>query len=252
MNRYRRLPLQKLYNCRDLGGYPTLDGKCTKFGIFLRSEAPCELPREDLEFLLDYGVTGTVDLRSQGERLARPNELAGRVSYYPVTLVHKAAVYGDDSQRQEDFDWGRQYRRMAEDNPAFFREILPLCLKEPGALLFHCTTGKDRTGLLSCVLLSIAGVSKEDIAADYCVSQLYLGPVYEKMKNGKMKLGVQPGGSPTRIPDGGSQRFFETPAQAMLDLIDGLERDYGGVVDFVRSCGVEEEIILALRRKLAG
>lgn len=252
MIRYRRLPLRKLYNCRDLGGYPTETGKSTRFGVFLRSEAPCGLDREDLEFLLDYGVTGTADLRSEGERVARPNELAGRASYYPLALLHRAAVYGDDSQSAEDFDWGKQYRRMAEDNPNFFRQMLPICLKEPGALLFHCTTGKDRTGLLSCVLLSIAGVAKEDIAADYCVSQLYLEPVYERMRQGTLKLGVQSGGGPTRIPDGGSERFFATPAQAMLDLIDGLERDYGGVVGFVRSCGVEEEVILALRRKLVG
>ena len=150
----------------------------------------------------------------------------------------------------EEFDWGKQYRSMAEDNPAFFRAMLPLCLKEPGALLYHCTTGKDRTGLLSCVLLSIAGVSREDIAADYCISQLYLGPVYERMKNGTMKLGLQKDGKPTRVPDGGSARFFATPAKAMLDLINGLDRDYGGVVGFLRSCGVEEETILGLRRKL--
>ena len=167
-----------------------------------------------------------------------------------MSLFHRAAVYGDASQRMEEFDWGKQYRSMAEDNPAFFRAMLPLCLKEPGALLYHCTTGKDRTGLLSCVLLSIAGVSREDIAADYSISQLYLGPVYERMKNGTMKLGLQKDGKPTRVPDGGSERFFATPAKAMLDLIDGLDRDYGGVVGFIRSCGVEEETILGLRRKL--
>lgn len=252
MRAVRRLPLKGLYNCRDLGGYPTENGRVTKFGVFLRSEAPCELPREDIEYLVNYGVTGSIDLRSEGERMARPNELSGHVSYYPLNLFLKAAVYGDESHRQEEFDWGVQYRRMAEDNPEFFREALTICLKEPGALLYHCTTGKDRTGLLTCVLLSIAGVAKEDIAADYCVSELYLGPVYERMKSGAMKLGTQPGGTSTRIPDGGSERFFATPAKAMLDLIGGLERDYGGVVGFIRSCGVSEDTIIALRNKLLG
>lgn len=250
MAQMRRLPLKGLYNCRDLGGYPAENGRVTKFGVFLRSEAPCELPREDVEQLVDYGVTGTMDLRSEGERMARPNELRGHVSYYPMTLVHKAAILGDDSQKQADFDWGTQYRSMAEDNPVFFREALEQCLREPGAMLYHCTTGKDRTGLLSCVLLSIAGVSKEDIAADYCVSELYLAPVYAKMRSGEMKLGVQPGGKPTCIPGGDFERFFHTPAKAMLDFIGGLERDYGGVVNFIRSCGVPEETIIALRRKM--
>ncbi|MBR1781063.1 MAG: tyrosine-protein phosphatase [Oscillospiraceae bacterium] len=252
MSQYRRLPLKGLYNCRDLGGFPTDSGRPTRFGVFLRSEAPCELPREDVDALIRYGVTGSMDLRSEGERLARPNELQGRAAYYPLSLVHRAAVFGDESQQKKEFDWGDQYREMAEDNARFFREALPICLKEPGVLLYHCTTGKDRTGLLTCVLLSIAGVSREDIAADYCVSELYLGPVYERMKSGMMKLGVQPDGKHTHMPDGGSERFFATPAKAMLSLIDGLERDYGGVVGFVRACGVEEETIIALRRKMLG
>ena len=250
MAHMRRLPLKKLYNCRDLGGYPTMDGRVTKFGVFLRSEAPCELPAEDIDYLVNYGVTGTIDLRSEGERIARPNELKERVSYYPVTLLHKAAVLGDESQKQADFDWGRQYRDMAEDNPAFFRAALEQCLKEPGVMLYHCTTGKDRTGLVSCALLSIAGVSKEDIAADYCVSELYLEPVYEKMRTGKMKLGTQPGGNPTHIPGGDFGRFYQTPARAMLDFLAGMERDHGGMVNFLRECGVTEETINGLREKM--
>ena len=184
MNRYRRLPLQ---NCTTAGtwGLSHPGRQVHQIRHFSPVRGPCELPREDLEFLLDYGVTGTADLRSQGSGWPGPTNRRGAVRLPPGDPDHRAAAGGGDSQRQEDFDWGRQYRRMAEDNPAFFREILPLCLKEPGALLFHCTTGKDRTGLLSCVLLSIAGVSKEDIAADYCVSQLYLGPVYEKMKTAR-------------------------------------------------------------------
>ena len=248
---YRRLPLKTLYNCRDLGGYPTLDGKVTRFGVFLRSEAPCELDREDLAFLLKYGVTGTADLRSEGERLARPNELAGHVSYYPMSLFHRAAVYGDASQRMEEFDWGKQYRSMAEDNPAFFRAMLPLCLKEPGALLYHCTTGKDRTGLMTCYLLSIAGVDRADIAADYCVSQVFLEPVYRRIRSGAMKLGPAPEGAREQLPpmDRLPQSFFETPATAMFTLLDYLRETYGGVVAYLRQIGVSEETMGTIRRK---
>jgi protein-tyrosine phosphatase len=251
MERYRRLPLRTLYNCRDLGGYPTVDGRVTRYGVFLRSEAPCDLASTDIDFLIDYGVTGTADLRSEPERQARPNELAPRVNFYPISLLHRAAVYGDDSHQEQDFSWGAQYLQMAEDNGPFFREMLPICLKEEGALLYHCTTGKDRTGLLSCVLLSIAGVAKEDIAADYCVSELYLGPVYERMRSGRMKLGKQPDGAPTRVP-GGDEHFFATPAKAMLQLIDGLTQRYGSVVDYLLASGVSQETIDGLRKKLVG
>ena len=54
-----------------------------------------------------------------------------------MSLFHRAAVYGDASQQMEDFDWGKQYRSMAEDNPAFFRAMLPLCLKGAGG---RCST----------------------------------------------------------------------------------------------------------------
>ena len=252
MKRFRRLPLKGLYNCRDLGGFPTADGHVTRFGVFLRSEAPCELPQEDLDFLRNYGVTASIDLRSSGEQDARPNELKSFADYYPRSLLHKAAVFGDKSHAKAEFNWGDEYVRMADDNPDFFCEMLPVCANEPGVLLYHCTTGKDRTGLLTCVLLSIAGVSKEDIAADYCVSELYLSPVYERMKAGTLNLGHRPADDNRKapLPDGGSDRFFHTPASAMLQLIDALEKKHGSVVGFVRDCGVPEEVICALHDKL--
>ena len=143
MAHYRRLPLRKLYNWpaepgrlshRRRQGHPVPGPPALRGPLRPGADA-------NLEFLLDYGVTGTADLRSQGERMARPR--AGRpgerLPPLPDPPLRRLR------RRQPcpgGLRLGEQYRRMAEDNPAFFRETLPICLKEPGALLFHCTTGR--------------------------------------------------------------------------------------------------------------
>ena len=262
MKKARRLLLKGLYNARDLGGFPTADGCVTKFGVYVRSEAPCKLPAEDIAALKEYGVTASVDFRGSGEKNARPSSLKDIMAYYEKPLFNEAAIF-DDKAREADrgegakppvpghgmvMDWGEQYKQMAEESRRWAAETLDIAADCHGALLYHCTTGKDRTGLFSCYLLSVCGVSREDIAADYCVSQIYLEPVYALMRTGKMELGPTPDGKDA--PDmGGSGFFFTTPAEAMLTLIDYLTEKYGSVVDYLRLIGVKEETMDKIREK---
>ena len=260
----RRLMTKGLFNARDLGGFPTREGKTTKFGVFVRSEAPCELPEEDIAYLKRYGVTASMDFRGTGEILARPSDLDGPMSYYHKPLFNEAAMgkgpggppAGGPAAPPPGSvhmqGWGEMYKQMAEEAKDWAVEVLTIAAENEGAVLYHCTTGKDRTGVMSCYLLSIAGVSREDIAADYCVSQVYLEPVYEKMRSGKMNMGPPPGGEGDteqgfQPPMSGS--FFETPASAMLTLIDYLTETYGGVVEYLRSVGVSEELMEKIRAK---
>ena len=249
----RRLMTTALYNARDLGGFPTRDGRVTKFGVFVRSEAPCDLPETDIAYLRSYGVTASMDFRGTGEIQARPSDLDGIMPYYHRPLFNEAAMgkgpggppHGGPGGMPA---WGETYKQMAEEARDWAIDVLTIAAENPGAVLYHCTTGKDRTGVLTCYLLSIAGVSREDIAADYCVSQVYLEPVYEKMRSGKMKMGPPPGGEGEDHPPMGED-FFQTPASAMLTLIDYLTERYGGVVDYLRRIGVPESVMDQIREK---
>jgi protein-tyrosine phosphatase len=242
----RRLQLKGLYNARDLGGFPTAGGGCTRFGVFVRSEAPCELEQADIQALAQYGVTASIDLRSTPETVQRPSSLRETMAYYHRPLFHEAAVYNGTQPSAPpkrphgaSLDWGKMYQEMAEESRDWAIEVLRIAAEEPGAVLYHCTTGKDRTGLLTCYLLSIAGVPREDIAADYCVSELFLAPVYEKLR------GQLPGGE-----DDADDPFFHTPAAAMFALIDYLTERYGGVTAYLREIGVSDGVISRIRTKL--
>lgn len=251
----RRLMTKGLYNARDLGGFPTAEGKTTRFGVFVRSEAPVDLPEEDIAYLRDYGVTASMDFRGTGEAQARPSDLRELMPYYHRPLFNEAAMAGSGAHPPKKIGWGEQYIEMAEGCRDWAKDVLTIAAENQGILLYHCTTGKDRTGLMTCYLLSIAGVGRADIAADYCVSQVFLEPVYEKMRSGKMHLGPPPGdgkGEGGKMPPMPpmDNSFFETPASAMLTLIDYLTERYGGVVEYLREIGVEESVLAALRNKL--
>ncbi len=249
MQRTRRLMLHGLHNARDLGGFPTADGGCTRFGVFVRSEAPCELPHEDVEAILAYGVRCTVDLRSTDESRARPSSLKDAATYVHLPLFSEAAVYGAKPKRPAPqpgarFDWGRLYCEMAEQSRDWAARVLETLADASGAVLYHCTTGKDRTGLLTCYLLSIAGVPREDIAADYCVSELFLQPVYERLRAGLVRV------HPNVADHTADDAFFHTPAAAMLTLIDTMTARYGSVTAFLRACGVTDGTFEQIRAKL--
>lgn len=265
MKRARRLVLENLHNTRDLGGFPTLDGGVTSFGCFIRSEAPCNLSDSDLDALKAYGVTTLIDFRGEDEQQNRPNELSAQpwITFYSLPL-HNAAAQGRPPRStppeggppmgQMPSDWGVQYIQMADSSQKWAVDVLTIAAQCQGVLMYNCTTGKDRTGLMTAMLLSIAGVPERDIVADYCTSMVYLEPVYEKIRSGKIILGPPPGaGDDNKREKLGrlilNPEFFKTPPEAMETLLRHLDNAYGGVMGYLSKIGVTDRIISDIRAK---
>ena len=233
----RRLPLPGLYNARDLGGYPTAGGGVTRFGVFVRCEAPCGLPEATVRALTEYGIRTAVDLRSAAEVETRPSDLRSAMCCIQCPQSGDAETFRSTSA----VDWQAVYIRRCEDNRPWVRRCLELAADRPGGVLFHCTTGKDRTGLVACFLLSAAGVSREDIAADYCVSEIYLQPVFAAMRSGALS---GPGDNFQY-----DETMFHTPASAMLGFLEYLCGRYGSVEAYLHTAGVTDEVLNAIRKK---
>lgn len=241
---YRRLPLEGMTNARELGGWYTPAGM-TRYGVFIRSEVPSRLTQRDMEFLRDYGVTMVVDLRGGEELGVMPDRLrdVAWAEYVHVPMYDADAARGaglGKKSAEPGFTWGAQYVRMCEDFKDWTRRVMEALGRCQGAALYHCTTGKDRTGIITALLLGLCGVPEEDIVADYSVSQVYLSWIYNMM------LENMPPDREHSLRD----PFFSTAPENMRFLLDHWKLEYGGAAGYLRACGVEEELLERLRGRL--
>lgn len=179
------LPLGRVHNVRDLGGlaYTAEDGArgVTAQGVFLRAPSLRRLRESGYGYLRSYGDGGlarVVDLRSGFEVSHWPDPYAdGRdgVVYTHVPMLDQLNSNGfRDALPDRMFT---VYRSLLDDDAASIARVMD-ALDDggaPGCALFHCRAGKDRTGVIAMLLLGLAGVSDEDIVADYAATQRYLG-----------------------------------------------------------------------------
>ncbi len=180
---FRRIPLENASNFRDLGGYPTENGKVTKWGILYRSNALSDLTSEDWEILQDLGVSTLIDLRSSSELEEAPIVSDYSVNYHSISLMKALDETSDDSSDDASSEYLQSmtldYTDILFNNIPGMVEVLDVILdnlsSENGSTVFFCTAGKDRAGITAALLLYLCGVSREDIIADYMVSGNYNG-----------------------------------------------------------------------------
>lgn len=248
---YRRLPLQGLCNARDLGGYPTKDGGITNYGVFIRSEAPRSLTTADMSFLKDYGISKSIDFRGDKEINRQPSFLKDVrwIHYINSPTFNEQVAFGTRASGGGPpvtafVEWGKKYIEMAEDCTGWVKQTFEIIAESTGAVHFNCTTGKDRTGVIAALLLGLSGVADEDIIADYCISQVYLTPVYEELMaaflkhwpNEKVSL---------------SDPFFKTDPDNMMALLQYFKSQYGGIEGYLAACGVNSDTLCLIRRRLS-
>jgi len=188
MQTQRHFPLEGASNFRDFGGYPTADGRTVKWRRLFRSDRLSELTADDHARLAPLGVRHIYDLRRASECAAAPTNWPGPSIIESPLFIDEAGpntferIAADEAARH-DADLARKimaqlYARLVTD-PGPLAKFRPMFehLAEPEATpaLFHCSAGKDRTGVTCALILGVLGVSRDDITADFMLTQRYYG-----------------------------------------------------------------------------
>ena len=237
----RRLAWEGLLNARDLGGYATEDGRETRWGAVVRSAALAALTEAGRAALADYGVRTIVDLRLPDELDREPNPFAEPgdhgIAYTNVSIIDPAAGFPPDTVTlAETYLWS------LERFSGLMTQAMEAVARAPeGAVLIHCAAGKDRTGLISALLLGAVGVPAATIADDYALTAELLRPRdLEWLENG-------PGERAER--EAMLARFAPT-AEVMLEVLAKLTERYGGVEPYLLAAGVPPGDLERLRERL--
>jgi protein-tyrosine phosphatase len=155
---------------RDLGGLRTADGRTVRPGALVRARSLDDLGPEGWAALRELGVRTLIDLRNDDERAAAPAPPG-------ITAVHLPLDGADDREFWDEWaaDWRFGTPAYYAAHVARFPErslavLTTIAYARPGGVLFHCMGGRDRTGMITMLVLALAGVAPEDIAADYEIS----------------------------------------------------------------------------------
>ena len=233
------IELEGLPNTRDIGGIPAADGRYVKHARLLRSGALAGATERDLEVLLDdFGVRTVIDLRTEEERREKPDPEDGveGVRFEDAPVLNTATL---GVTREGGIKGALKMLRAVQDDPAqIMRDIYERMVldTQEGAVLWHCTIGKDRAGLAAMLLLHVLGASHDDIMRDYEATNRYVASRTEDIMDalatyhlaGKLDKSIQ-------VIYAADPRFL----QAALDSID---REFGGLDAYVeKAVGITDE-----------
>lgn len=244
--RDRQLRWDGCANIRDLGGHPTEDGGTTAFGAVVRADSVRRLSESGWAQLADYGIGTIVDLRFHDELEADPPyEVPVDVVHVPV-LPDPASPHWEEIQAISEAApdaaaaTASVYLEFLERfSDGFALAVSAVARARDGGVVVHCMAGKDRTGLVSALLLRLAGVPVDDVAADYALSERNLARL-----------------SHPWIAEASDERERErrrrmtaTPPAAMETVLAKLDRR-GGAKGYLRDAGVPDGDLELVRARL--
>lgn len=270
MSLSERIPLKGTINTRDLGGYVGKGGKIVKFKRIIRTDDLNRLTRGDInELISKYNPKWDIDLRSAGEAKKRPDrEIPGckyiRLPFHEndsTIMEDKHSIYHlSDNHLDHLIDFiyfmnpdGDVDKAMEKSNRAYFsnpkaieslRQFL-IILKDnkEGSVMFHCADGKDRTGFGAALLLSLLGVSKEDIIQDYLKTN-----ENTKAKALRRKKFLEDNNFPNQKLMKGLVEIAGVKQNWLEAGLNSLEKDYGNSENFAtKVLGFSEKDLEELR-----
>jgi protein-tyrosine phosphatase len=240
----RRVPLATAFNVRDLGGLGAAPGARVRRGLVFRADALHRVGPADVAVLTSLGIRRVFDLRSVAE-LARDGvgEFVGRIAEH----VHIPLVKVSLSPFDPDIDWKTvnlrdRYLDMLEEGATAIRTIF-CALAETAStpVVFHCSGGKDRTGVVAALVLRALGVCDDTIVEDYALSEANLAVAVQGYREHLEEVGL----------DSAAIAYLtSSPPDRMRYTLAALDRRWGSCEDYLRSIGVDSAALDSIRRNL--
>lgn len=234
-------------NFRDLGGYRA-GAMRVRPGLLYRAGMTHRITADGLRTLADrYGIRAVIDLRAEGELR---DDGIGAFESAGIRHIH-APVFANilypaeeqqarmEAMRNGTYDWADSYLRMTEvGGDAFGTVFRSVADPDTLPLVFHCAAGRDRTGVTAALLLGVLGVDDDTVAADYARSGEFLLPHAARFIRESAR---------GRLTEEQMGRILATRAEVMHRFLATLAKRHGGAEGYIRSLGVSEAEIAAIR-----
>lgn len=262
-----RIVLEKIANVRDLGGYRTQDGRCIRMHKLIRSEGLYGITDKDKQILVEeYELRKIIDFRTLAETKEKPDPVMAQVEYVHNPILNEAQMgitHEGEKEEKGLLDFLVDMIREGSDGPEKFmsdlyaelvshgdtlrqyRRFFELLLsQEEGAVLWHCSAGKDRAGAGAIFLLWALGVDEETIRRDYLLTNVYLKESLDRMI-AKLAQKVPD----ERVLEG--VRIMNSAQESYLErLMDEITARYGSMDRFMeKELGLTAEVKEQLRKK---
>lgn len=270
MDNSRSLKLKCVSNARELGGYIASDGRTIKRGLLLRTGRLDEADTEDIASLCGYNVGAVIDFRMPAEAETAPDPDLSGANYFNLSILNEAEIIKQDDEMSIDLKWIKsdpiRFLRMAldakvihpdmyidflrsDEGKAGFARFFRILLDTPTnkAVLWHCTSGKDRTGVAAMLILSALGVDEETIIYDYLLTNEFNSE--RIMKTTIFLMSNLDDDEKPRIPDmlvvlDGVNKSY------MQNAVDYLKSEYGSVMGYIKTeLGISDDETEILKKR---
>lgn len=226
----RLVPVKGAHNFRDVGGYKTTDGREVKWGKVYRSASINHLTDDDMALMESKGIKTVIDFRGKAEAAAAPDRLNPNTDYTlspagsdslpnPKQIAELLKngdflikMYGEEGLKY----FGDRYRPM-------FVKLLTLDNEE--ALMYHCTGGRDRTGMATALFLYILGVPKDVITEDFVASNVYLKPIMGSM--------LKPLSQMSGLSEEEVEHQMALRPELLKAFFEAISKQYGSIENFM-------------------
>ncbi len=228
-------------NFRDQGGYPTTDGRTVKWRRLFRSDSPSTLTESDVKTITGtLGIKSVVDLRSSNGVLDDGRGLLALsgLGYHNYPFLERRGIDPPTSGDQSADRLSAIYQWMLQNSGTLIAQAftaLAQDLNQPA--MFHCSAGKDRTGILGATILAVLGVGREDVVADFMMTNEVIDGILARIKK-------MPGF------ESSTREGIMAPQPAIEKFLDVTQSDFGGSEAYLLHHGVQQGIIDGFRESM--